>query len=183
MSSRPTGRAPRSQPGDRLLIEIVQRSSTAAGPAPADAGFRPTLVHSAVHRTTPNHGRAQLLPSPSRFGLDRRDADRRRRARRRRNIRPYPRDRARLSAGAHANSSSTGIAEIETAPGIVLYTLVEPNLSRAARDGLPRRSACPASRCSSRSCSCFQAYLGVAGPAGPARSTCSTPNISGASTR
>ena len=90
--------------------------------------------------------------------FDRRDADRRL-ARRGRAISGRRLDRACLSAGAHASQLDRVIAEIDNAPGIVLFTLVDPDLSRGSRQParLPARRAFP---CSGRSCRLFKSYLG-----------------------
>ena len=59
------------------------------------------------------------------------------------------------------------LSEIEAAPGIVLYTLVERDLAEPAGGSLPRhrvRRICP---CSSRSIRLLQSYLGAASTARP----------------
>ena len=46
------------------------------------------------------------------------------------------------------------LAEIENSPGIVLYTLLDHELARAAGENLPRARRCRACRSSVRCCSC-----------------------------
>ena len=75
------------------------------------------------------------------------------------------------------------LREIEQAPGIVLYTLVDVPLATDRWSRAAAASAFLASRCSTRCCPPSSPISARARPAVSARSTCSTPTISAASTR
>ena len=74
------------------------------------------------------------------------------------------------------------IAEIENAPGIVLFTLVDTELSRRLEAGC-EASGSPCLSVLEPILTLFQSYLGKTIRRAPARSTCSTPTISSGSTR
>ena len=154
----------------------------ALAPRPQGVAFSPACPQD-VQRLSHASAQHQLFPSASRLRCDRRDADHGR-ARGGRAIHQRRAGRACLSAGAHAASSSTGCStEIEDAPGIVLYTLLGAGPGRAAGEDLPRaRPAVPVDpRAGAAACS---SPISAPRPThGSAPSTCSTPNISSASTR
>ena len=108
---------------------------------------------------------AQLLPSPPRIQFDRRNADHRG-ARGGRPIRRHRRHRARLSPGAIDDPARTGAVEIEAAPGIVLYTLVERDLASRLEE-VCRATSSPHLSVLEPVHSLLQSYLGAASTARP----------------
>ena len=74
------------------------------------------------------------------------------------------------------------IAEIETAPGIVLYTMLEETLT-GRLEAKCREFGLPCLSILDPVLALFQSYLGAESTRASARSTRSTPNISSASTR
>ena len=153
----------------------------AGGVRPWPSPHLSTCIPQAARCTQmPQH---RLFPSASRFRLDRRNADHGG-ARGCGAICHASAGRACLSDGAHRTSSSIWCSpKSSDAPGLVLYTLLDEDLIERLEDkcrelGLPCMSVLgPVLRL-------FQSYLGAEiDRIAPARSTCSTPNISSASTR
>ena len=145
-------------------------------------GLLPMQVHRSYRRYHAA-SRRQLFPSPSGLGRDRRDADRR-------SARAATAQYAKVSPVEHVyplvrtqKQLDRVLAEIEESPGIVLYTLLDDELLAAAGEALPR--ARPAVPVDPRAGAAAVAVLSRRRDrrTGSARSTCSTPNISSASTR
>ncbi len=69
-------------------------------------------------------------------------------------------DRARASPGAHAQATERVLQEMEQAPGIVLYTIINRELIEEIERRC-RELKVPCLQCCSRSCRSSRSYLGA----------------------